>query len=122
YRKLLKVLENSKVDIYYRITEYRLITYNLGLVEALNHDTSQACELFKQGMRTCMEAGRVSMIGRFLFAMGWTLSEAGEEKNKKKTCKMLQQAFYISNILNQPNLNQNVQCYYQEKWDEFIKY
>ncbi|MEG1292374.1 MAG: helix-turn-helix transcriptional regulator, partial [Lachnospiraceae bacterium] len=70
YRKLLKVLENSKVDIYYRITEYRLITYNLGLVEALNHDTSQACELFKQGMRTCMEAGRVSMIGRFLFAMG----------------------------------------------------
>ncbi|MEG1945697.1 MAG: helix-turn-helix transcriptional regulator [Lachnospiraceae bacterium] len=122
YNGLITALEESKVEVCYRITEYVLIAYNLGIMEGLNGNIEKACGLLKKGIGMSLKAGRFNYVARLLYGLGWIEKNSKEIFGNKKAHQILQQAFYISNILNQCNLNQNIQDYYQKEWDDSLEY
>lgn len=130
YNALWESVVNSKADRVYHITEYRLLAYNIGLLEGKERNYVRAREVLIYGIKSCMEAGRIEMLASFLYCLGWILRE--EEKNinienvdkeyDEKARHILKQAFYLSNILNLPNLCDEICDYYEEEWNQKIAY
>lgn len=75
YYILWNFIEESAVDRIYRITEYKLISYNLGLFEGVEQNFCKAKEILEGGIQNCMLAGRFEMIASFLYCLGWVLRE-----------------------------------------------
>ena len=132
YYMLWNSIEGSAVDRIYHITEYKLISYNLGLFEGVEQNFSKAKEILKCGMQNCMLAGRFEMIASFLYCFGWVLREEQKllelnekdtkNSNDEKARYVLEQAFYLANILKLPHLCHEIGDYYQEEWNIGIKY
>lgn len=130
YNALWESVVNSKTDRVYHITEYRLLAYNIGLLEGKERNYARAREVLIYGIKSCMEAGRIEMLASFLYCLGWVLRE--EEKNinienvdkeyDEKARHILKQAFYLSNILNLPNLCDEICDYYEKEWNQKIVY
>lgn len=132
YYILWNFIEESAVDRIYRITEYKLISYNLGLFEGVEQNFCKAKEILEGGIQNCMLAGRFEMIASFLYCLGWVLREEqkmlesnGEnikENIEKKARYVLEQAFYLANILKLPHLCHKIGDYYEEEWNIEINY
>lgn len=127
YYALWDSIEESTVGRIYHITEYKLLSYNIGLFEGVEENYSKAREILDCGMRNCMLAGRFEMIASFLYCIGWVMREedkkAGrEEVDNKKARHILEQAFYIGNLLKLPNLCNKICDYYEEEWNCKITY
>lgn len=72
------------------------------------------------------------MAARFLYSMAWTLnqwnlsemdlSDRKKDENSKKASRVLRQAFYLSNLLLQPNLSAEIGGYYLESFQTELQY
>ena len=62
------------------------------------------------------------MTAYFLYSYAWTLNEHNFAKNKKKARTILEQAFFLSNILDMPKLSSQIRLYYKECWEEEMHY
>lgn len=127
YYALWDSIEESTIDRIYHITEYKLVAYNIGLLEGMNGNYSRAKEILDCGIKNCMWAGRFEMIASFLYCMGWVLREEDNEKggqgrNDEKARHILEQAFYLGNLLKLPNLCNKICDYYEEEWNDKITY
>lgn len=127
YYSLWESIEDSTTESIYHVTEYRLLAYNMGVMEGLEHNYAKAKEILDCGMQSCMSAGRIEMISSFLYCLGWVLREEEKEKgdmgkDNKKARHILEQAFYLGNILNLPNLCNEICDYYEEEWKQKITY
>lgn len=125
YYALWDSIAESSADSIYHITEYRLLSYNIGLLEGKEHNYTKAREILNCGIQSCMKAGRIEMIASFLYCLGWVLrreEKENDKENSKEACHFLEQAFYLGNMLNLPNLCNEICDYYEEEWDQKIKY
>lgn len=130
--RLQEVLEESEVDVRYRATEYLLILYHLSLVQEELGNYEQSVHTARKGMKLCIQTGRSNMAARFLYSMAWalkqwnqvknSLSDDKKEENTKKACRALRQAFYISNLLLQLNLSDEIGRYYTECFQTKLQY
>lgn len=114
-------IEKSKVNRIYHITEYKLLAYNIGLLEGMNKNYDKAIEILECGIKNCIQAGRFEMLASFLYCFSWVLCEKrkdnGEDSvNDEKARHILKQAFYLGNLLKLPNLCNKICDYYEEEW------
>lgn len=121
FYKLKESFEKSKVDVHYRMTEYVFLLYNMGVLETCDGHYEQACEYFEKGMRMEVKKGRFNMIPEFLWGLE-NVMEVMKMKDNKKARHMIQQAYFLCNILNAPNKSNDIQKYYWEQWNERIEY
>lgn len=125
YYELWDSIEKSSTNKIYHCTEYRLLSYNIGVLEAREHNYEKAKEILECGIRSCMLAGRIEIIASFLYCLAWSMNEEEKERQKQDNEKaryMLQQAFYLANVLKLPNLCNEICNYYEEEWGERITY
>lgn len=114
---LKRAFDNSTVAIPYRITEYVVLLYNMAMVEKLEGNMQQAEELFEEGVRLELQAGRLTKVAKLLYGLGWTLQEEGKDEKARKRIK---QAFHLSDITNLPSLNNDIYNYWQKNWEDSI--
>lgn len=122
YYGLWDWIEESSIDRIYRITEYRLLTYNMGLMEGMEGNYSKAKEILDCGIKSCMIAGRDETLARFLYCLGWVMKEEGGEENAEKARSIIKQAFYLADLLKLPSLSNEICDYYEEEWNDKITY
>lgn len=125
YYALWESILESKTNSIYHITEYRLLAYNIGIMEGLEQNYSKAKEILNCGMKSCMLSGRFEMVPSFLYGLGWCLREADKEQegeNDEKARHILEQAFHFGNILKLPSLSNEICNYYEEEWQCKIVY
>ena len=130
YSALLETVVTSNANQVYHITEYRVLAYNIGLLEGKEHNYDNAREILICGIKSCMQAGRMEMLASFLYCLGWVLREDEKnanienaaEKHGEKARHILEQAFYLSNVLNLPNLCNEICDYYEKEWNQKIIY
>lgn len=115
------ILQSQVTPICHSI-KYKMVCYNMGLQETLDKNFEQAKEVLNGGIRICMQAGRVEMMPRFLYCLGWTIKEEGNREKEKKARHILKQAFYLSNILNLTNICSEICDYYEEVWKDNLQY
>lgn len=119
YYALWESILESKTNTIYHITEYRLLAYNIGIMEGLERNFSKAEEVLKCGMKSCMLSGRFELIASFLYGLGWCQREEDKEQkieNDEKARHILEQAFHLANVLKLPNLSNEICDYYEEEW------
>ena len=122
YYALWNYIEESNIDKIYCITEYRLLSYNIGLMEGMEHNYCRAKEILNYGIRSCMMAGRDEMLPSFLYCLGWVIREEGKLENEKEARYILEQAFFLADMLRLPNLCNKIYNYYEEEWNDKILY
>ena len=122
YYALWDSIEESETDKIYHITEYRLLAYNMGLMEGMEQNFAKAKEILDCGIRSCMVAGRIEMMPSFLYCYGWAIREERQEEKQEKARHILEQAFYLGNLLKLPNLCNEICDYYEEEWNDRITY
>lgn len=120
YYALMDYIEQSSVNNIYYVTEYRLLAYNVGLMEGMEHNYNKSKEILEHGIESCMVAGRDEMLPSFLYCLGWVMREEGREENEEKARQILKQAFYLGNMLKLPKLCNEICNYYEEEWNEEI--
>lgn len=120
YYALMDYIKQSSVDKIYYVTEYRLLAYNVGLMEGMEHNYNKSKEILEHGIESCMVAGRDEMLPSFLYCLGWVMREEGREENEEKARQILKQAFYLGNMLKLPKLCNEICNYYEEEWNEEI--
>lgn len=114
---LKRAFDNSTVSISYRITEYVVLLYNIAMVEKMEGNMQQAKELFEEGVRLQLQTGRLTKVAKFLYGLGWVMQEKREDEKARKVIK---QAFYLSDITNLPNMNNEIYNYWQKNWEDSI--
>lgn len=122
YYPLWETVLKSSTDTIYHITEYRMMTYNIGIIEGMAQNYGRAKEMLLLGIKYCMMAGRIEVLPRFLFAMGWTLKSEGKEENDEKARNILEQAFYLGNMLNLSSICNEIYTYCKEECHFRIRY
>lgn len=120
YYALWDSIEESGTDRIYHITEYRLLAYNMGLVEGMEGNFIKAKEILECGIRNSMMAGRDEMLARFLYCLGWTMRKEGKEENAEKARYLVEQAFFLANFFRLPHLSHEINKYYDEEWHKKI--
>ncbi len=127
YYELWDSIKESRTDSIYHITEYRILAYNMGLMEGLEGNYQKAKEILECGIHSCMQVGRFDILPSCLYCMGWLLREEAKKemcnnRNDEKARYILEQAFCFGNILNFPSLCNEICNYYEEEWGEKITY
>lgn len=122
-KEILMALKNafdkSIVDIRYRMTEYILLIYNIGMLEKLEGNIQRAIGIFEKGLYLELQSGRFTKVSKLLYGLGWAMRNS---ENDKKARKIIKQAFYFSDIQNLPNLNNDIYTYYRANWNDNIIY
>lgn len=121
YYALWNSIMESNVDSIYHTTEFKLIAYNIGVMEVLDKEYEKAHRILEWGMKCCMAAGRFEMIPSFLFIFCEALRNENRE-NDKKARHLMEQAFYLSVILKLPTISNKICNYYEELWNSIITY
>ena len=67
-------------------------------------------------------AGRDEMLPSFLYCLGWVIREEGKLENEKEARYILEQAFFLADMLRLPNLCNKIYNYYEEEWNDKILY
>lgn len=114
---LKRAFDSSAVSISYRITEYMVLLYNMAMVEKMEGNMQQAKELFEEGVRLQLQAGRLTKVAKLLYSLGWVMQEKREDEKARKRIK---QAFHLSDITNLPNMNNDIYNYWQKNWKDSI--
>ncbi len=122
YYALWDTIGESRTERIYHITGYRLLAYNMGLMEGLEENYSKAKEILECGIRSSMLAGRDELLPRFLYCLGWVIKKEGRKENDKKARYIVKQAFYIADLLKLPNLSNEICNYYEEEWYDKLTY
>lgn len=122
YYALWDFIEGSDTDKIYHITEYRHLAYNIGLLEGLEGNYAKAKEKLDRGIRSSMLAGRNEKLPDFLYCFGWIMREEGEKESQEKARHVVEQAFYLADLLKLPNLCNEIFAYYEEEWNTRITY
>lgn len=114
---LKRAFDRSMVDVRYRMTEYIVLVYNIGMLEKLEGNVQKASRIFEKGLYLELQSGRFTKISKLLYGLGWAMRNS---ENDKKARKIIEQAFYFSDIQNLPNLNNDIYRYYQKNWNDTI--
>lgn len=122
YCALWDFIEGSATDKIYHITEYRHLAYNIGLLEGLEENYAKAKEILDSGIRSSMLAGRNEKLPDFLYCLGWAMREEGKQESQEKARHVIEQAFYLADLLKLPNLSNKICNYYEEEWNNKITY
>lgn len=122
YYSLWNSIEESAEGRIYQITKYKLLAYNMGLLEGIEGNYNKAKTILRCGIENCMMAGRFEMIASFLYCLGWILREEDKDGNDEKARHIIKQAFSLGNILKLPNLCDEICNYYEEEWNSRITY
>lgn len=120
YYALWDSIDESSTNRIYHITEYRLLTYNLGLLEGLEKNYDKAKDILERGIQSSILSGRIELMPGFLYCLGWAMKEEGKEENAEKARCLVEQAFYLANLLKSPHLCSEISKYYDEEWHSSI--
>ena len=124
YYELWHSIVESSVQSIYHETEYRILAYNLGLIEGLECNYEKAVEILESGLESCMRAGRFDMLPSLLHCLGWNIWEEEKVKrvhlNEQKARHILEQAFCLGDLLKRLNICNEICEYYEEEWNEKI--
>lgn len=122
YYALWDSIDESSTSRIYHITEYRLLAYNLGLLEGMEKNYDKAKEILERGIQGSMLSGRIEILASFLYCLSWVIKKEGKEENAEKARYLVEQAFYLANLLKLPHLCNEISKYYDEEWNGSITY
>ena len=120
YYQLWDRIEDNRTDRIYHVTQYRLLAYNIGLMEGLEGNYSKAEEILECGIRSSMLVGRDEMLAKFLYCLGWAMRKEGKKENAEKARYLVEQAFFLANFFKLPHLSNEIDKFYDEEWHSRI--
>lgn len=120
YYQLWDCVEDNHSDRTYHVTQYRLLAYNIGLMEGLEGNYGKAKEILECGIRSSMLVGRDEMLAKFLYCLGWAMRKEGKEENAEKARYLVEQAFCLANFFKLPHLSNEITKFYDEEWHSRI--
>lgn len=122
YYQLWDCVEDNHSDRTYHVTQYRLLAYNIGLMEGLEGNYGKAEEILECGIRSSMLVGRDEMLATFLYCLGWAMRKEGKKENAEKARYLVEQAFCLANFFKLPHLCNEISKFYDEEWHSKITY
>lgn len=122
YYQLWDSVEKRRTHRIYHVTQYRLLAYNIGLMEGMEGNYDKAKDILERGIRSSMLVGRDEMLATFLYCLGWAMRKEGKKENAEKARYLVEQAFCLANFFKLPHLCNEISKFYDEEWHEKITY
>ena len=114
--------ENSKIDLKYHSVQYLLILQNLSMYLEEDDQLEEAIQICDKAIKLALKCAKGNFLSRFITNKAFTLERIDMENQTElyeKTCRLYyQQAYSLSELMNDSSTHSIVGEYYKLKYNE----